>query len=93
MTVIVKSFLFFLLMLSSSLNPILSQPNLLERAKNNPSEGLKLCEKFKEYNNKENRSATSNKAIKFVSKNNNLSLVNAEFYSIYVIGLYCPEIY
>ena len=87
-----KFILFFLFMLSSSLNPILSQPNLLERAKNNPSEGSKLCNKFKEYNAK-NESATSDDATKFVSKKNNLSLVNAEFYSIYVIGLYCPEIY
>ncbi len=92
MTVIMKPFLFLLLMISSSLSPILSQPNLLERAKNNPSEGSKLCKKFREYN-AENKSATSDTATKFVSKKNNLSLVNAEFYSIYVIGLYCPEIY
>ena len=87
-----KSILFFLFMLSSSLNPIMSQTNLLERAKNNPGEGSKLCKKFKEYN-ADNKSATSDKATKFVSKQNNLSMVNAEFYSIYVIGLYCPEIY
>ena len=87
-----KSFLFFLFMISSSLNPILSQPNLLEKAKNNPSEGLKLCKKFEEYNS-ENKSATSDKATKFVSKEKNLSMVNAEFYSIYVIVLYCPKIY
>jgi len=87
-----KSILFFLFILLSSLNPILSQPNLLERAKNNPNEGSKLCNKFKEYNAK-NESATSDAATKFVSKKNNLSMVNAEFYSIYVIGLYCPEIY
>ena len=87
-----KSILFVLFMFSSSLNPILSQPNLLERAKNNPSEGLKLCNKFKEYN-ADNKSATSDTATEFVSKKNNLSMVNAEFYSIYVIGLYCPEIY
>jgi hypothetical protein len=92
MIVIMRSFLFILFIFSSSLNPILSQPNLLERAKNNPSEGSKLCKKFKEYN-EENKSATSDTATKFVSKKNNLSLVNAEFYSIYVIGLYCPEIY
>ena len=79
-------------MLSSTLSPIFGQPNLLERAKNNPNEGLKLCKKFKEYN-AENKSATSDTSTKFVSKKNNLSLVNAEFYSIYVIGLYCPEIY
>ena len=87
-----KPFLFLLFMISSSLSPISSQPNLLERAKNNPSEGSKLCKKFREYN-AENKSATSDTATKFVSKKNNLSLVNAEFYSIYVIGLYCPEIY
>ena len=87
-----KSFLFFLFILSSSLNPILSQPNLLEKAKNNPTEASKLCNKFEEYNSK-NISATSDTATKFVSKKKNLSMVNAEFYSIYVIGLYCPEIY
>ena len=92
MSVIMKSLLFVLFLFSSSLNPIFSQPNLLERAKSNPSEGSKLCKKFKEYNS-ENKSATSDTATKFVSKKNNLSLVNAEFYSIYVIGLYCPEIY
>ena len=93
MFVIMKSFLFILFIFSSSLNPILGQPNLLEKAKNNPSEGLKLCKKFKEEYNAKNKSATSDSATKFVSKKNNLSLVNAEFYSIYVIGLYCPEIY
>ena len=88
-----KSFLFVLFMISYSSNTVLSQPNLLEKAKSNPSEGLKLCKKFKEEYNAKNKSATSDSATKFVSKKNNLSLVNAEFYSIYVIGLYCPEIY
>ena len=87
-----KSILFVLFVLSSSLNPILSQPNLLERAKDNPTEASKLCKKFKESNAK-NESATSDDATKFVSEKTNLSMVNAEFYSIYVIGLYCPEIY
>ena len=87
-----KPFLFLLFLFSNSLYPVFSQSNLLERAKNNPSEGSKLCNKFKEFNTK-NESATSNDATKFVSKKNNLSMVNAEFYSIYVIGLYCPEIY
>ena len=92
MLVNMKSFLFFLFMLSSSLNPILSQPNLLEKAKNNPNEGSELCKKFEEYNS-QNLSATSEPATKFVSKKKNLSMVNAEFYSIYIIGLYCPKIY
>ena len=87
-----KSFLFFLLMISSSFNPILSQTNLLEKAKNNPVEGSELCKKFEKYNS-QNLSATSDQATKFVSKKKNLSMVNAEFYSIYIIGLYCPKIY
>ena len=92
MLVVMKSFLFVLFMISYSSNTVLSQPNLLERAKNNPVEGSKLCQKFEEYN-ADNESATSQTATEFVSEKNNLSLVNAEFYSIYVIGLYCPEIY
>ena len=87
-----KSFLFFLLMLSPLLNPVLSQNNLLENAKNNPSEGLKLCKKFKEFNSQK-ISAASNEATKFVSKENNLSIVDARNYSIYVMGLYCPKIF
>ena len=87
-----RSFLFFLLMLSPSLNPVLSQNNLLENAKNNPSEGLRLCKKFKEFNSQK-ISAASNEATKFVSKENNLSMVDARNYSIYVMGLYCPKIF
>ena len=87
-----KSFLFFLLMLSPTLNPVLSQNNLLENAKNNPSEGLKLCKKFKEFNS-DKISAASYEATKFVSKENNLSMVDARNFSIYVMGLYCPKIF
>ncbi len=93
MFVIMKSFFFFLFIISSSINPILSQPNLLEKAKNNPSEGLKLCKKFEEFNSKKNQSATSSEATKYVSKKKSLSMINAEYYSIYVIGLYCPKVY
>ena len=87
-----KSFLFFLLMLSPTVNPVLSQNNLLENAKNNPSGGLKLCKKFKEFNSNKT-SAASYEATKFVSKENNLSMVDARNFSIYVMGLYCPKIF
>ena len=92
MSVIMKSLLFLLFLYANSLYPVFSQSNLLESVKKNPNEARNLCKKFKEFN-EDNESATSNKATNFVSKKNNLSLVNAEFYSIYVIGLYCPEIY
>ena len=86
-----KPFLFFLFLLLFPLNPILSQSNLLESVKKNPSEAIKICNKFKEFNSK-GISASSDKAIEFVSKKNKLTPVNAEIFSIYVIGLHCPEI-
>ena len=86
-----KRFLFFLFLLSSPLNPALSQSNLLESVKKNPGEAIKLCNKFREFNSK-GISASSDKAINFVSKKNKLTPVNAEIFSIYVIGLHCPDI-
>ena len=84
-----KFFLFFLFLLTSK--SVLSQSNLLESVKKNPNEAIRLCRKFKEFNSK-GISASSDKAIDFVSRKNNLSPLNAEIYSIYVIGLHCPEI-
>ena len=86
-----KPLLFFLFLLLSPLNPLLSQSNLLESVKKNPSEAIKICKKFKELNSK-GISASSDKAIEFVSKKNQLNPVDAEIFSIYVIGLHCPEI-
>ena len=70
---------------------MMSQSTLLESVKKNPEEAIKICSKFKEFNSK-GVSASSDKAIDFVSKKNNLTPVNAEIFSIYVIGLHCPEI-
>ena len=88
---IMKSLLFFLFLFSNSLYPVLSQSNLLETVKKNPNEARNLCNKFREFNSK-GISASSDKAIDYVSKKNQLSPVNAEIFSIYVIGLHCPEI-
>lgn len=86
-----KPFLFFLFLFLSPLYPVLSQSSLLESVKKNPSEAIKLCNKFKEFNSK-GISASSDNAIAYVSKKNKLTPVNAEIFSIYVIGLHCPEI-
>ena len=86
-----KSFLFYLFLFSNSLYPVYGQSNLLESVRKNPDEALKICNKFKEFNSK-GISANSDKAINYVSKKNNLTPVNAEIFSIYVIGLHCPEI-
>ena len=86
-----KSLLFLLFLLSNSLYPVFSQSNLLESVKKNPGEAIKICKKFREFNSK-GISASSDKAIEYVSKKNKLTPVNAEIFSIYVIGLHCPDI-
>ena len=88
---IMKSLLFFLFLFANSSYPAFSQSNLLESVKKNPSEALNICNKFREFNSK-GISASSDKAIEFVSKKNKLTPVNAEIFSIYVIGLHCPDI-
>ncbi len=83
---------FLLLFLSLTfINPVLSQSSLLESVKKNPADAIKLCNKFKELNSK-GISVSSDKAIEFISKKNNLNLINAEILSIYVIGLHCPQV-
>ena len=86
-----KFLLFFLFLFFNSLYPVLSQSNLLESVKKNPNEARGLCIKFKEFN-ANGISANSDKAIKYVSNKKKLTPVNAEIFSIYVIGLHCPDI-
>ena len=86
-----KPFLFFLFLFCNSLHPVFSQSSLLESVKKNPEEAIHICNKFREFNSK-GISANSDKAIDYVSKKNKLTPVNAEIFSIYVIGLHCPDI-
>ena len=86
-----KKIFIFLFLSLVSINPTLSQSSLLESVKKNPTDAIKMCKKFKELNSK-GISASSDKAIEFVSKKNNLNPVNAEILSIYVIGLHCPQV-
>ena len=86
-----KPLLFLLFLFSNSLYPVFSQSNLFENVKKNPNEAKNLCNKLREFNSK-GISASSDETIEYVSKKNNLTPVNAEIYSIYVIGLHCPDI-
>ena len=86
-----KPLLFLLFLFSNSLYPLYSQSNLLENVKKNPNEARNLCNKFREFNSR-GISASSDKAIDYVSNKKKLTSVNAEIFSIYVIGLHCPEI-
>ena len=86
-----KPLLFFLFLFFNSLYPVLSQSNLLETVKKNSNEARYLCNKFREFNSK-GISASSDKAIEYVSNKKKLTPVNAEIFSINVIGLHCPDI-
>ena len=86
-----KPFLFLLFLFFNSLYPVFSQSNLLESVKKNPNEAKNFCNKFRDFNSK-GISASSDKAIKYVSNIKKLTPVNAEIFSIYVIGLHCPDI-
>jgi len=86
-----KPLLFLLFLFSYSLNPVFSQSNLLESVKKNPNEARSFCNKFREFN-KKGISASSDKAINYVSSKKKFTPVNAEIFSIYVIGLHCPDI-
>ena len=87
-----KPFLFLLFLFSNFLYPVFSQSNLLESVKKNPNEAKNLCNKFRDFNSK-GISASSDKAIEYVSKRNKLTSVNAELFSIYVIGLHCSDVF
>ena len=71
-----SNFFLFLFLSLVSINPVLSQSSLLESVKKNPADAIKMCNKFKELNSK-GISASSDKAIDFVSKKNNLNPINA----------------
>ena len=86
-----KPLLFILFLFSNILYPVLSQSNLLETVKKNPNEAKKLCNKFREFNYK-GISASSEQAVEYISNKKKLTPVNAESFSIYVIGLHCPDI-
>ena len=87
--------LFYLFVLFISISdPIYSQTNLLESVKKNPKNAIEICSKLKELNSK-GISANSDLAITHVSKiwKTELSPLNAEILSIYVIGLHCPKVF
>jgi len=86
-----KPVFFLLFLFSGSSYPIFCLSNLLESVKKNPNEARNLCNKFRDFNSK-GISASSDKAIEYVSNAKQLTPVNAEIYSIYVIGLHCPDI-
>ena len=89
-----KSLFYSFILFLALFDPIYSQTNLLESVKKNPKNAIALCSKFKEFNSK-GISVNSDLAINYVSKKwkTELSPLNAEILSIYVIGLHCPKVF
>ena len=87
----IKNPLYILFFLFLGMNFIHAQSNLLESVKKNPKNAIEICNKFKELN-KKGISASSDEEVNYVLKKNNLSPVNAEILSIYVIGIHCPNV-
>tara|TARA_Y100001968_G_scaffold329579_1_gene379245 strand:+ start:852 stop:1121 length:270 start_codon:yes stop_codon:yes gene_type:complete len=86
-----NSLLITLIFTSFAINQeAMAQSRLLEDVKRNPEEAKSICQDFRELN-KNNISASSQQSIQEISKNKNLSKVDAEILSMYVRGLYCPE--
>ena len=89
-----KGLFYYFILFLAVCDPMYSQTNLLESVKKNPKNAIEICSKFEELNSK-GISANSDLAISHVSKkwNTELSPLNAEILSIYVIGLHCPKVF
>jgi len=87
----IKNQIYLSFFLFLGMNFIHAQSNLLESVKKNPKNAIEICNKFKALN-KRGISASSDEAVNYVLKKNNLSPVNAEILSIYVIGIHCPNV-
>ena len=67
------------------------QSQLLQNVKNNPEEAKTLCNEFRRKNSI-GLSYRSKDVIDSISQEKNLSFTDAEILSIYVIGMYCPDV-
>ncbi len=85
-------FFYSFLIASLAVTPgAIAQSNLLENVKRNPEDAKALCNQLRNFNS-QGISAGSQKAIEEISRKRNLSKVDAEILSIYVIGLHCPDV-
>ena len=80
-----------IIMTLANASTLYAQSNLLKSVKQNSNQALVLCEKFRSLNAK-GISASSADVIANLSKEQNLTIQDAEILSMYVIGLYCPEV-
>jgi hypothetical protein len=68
-----------------------AESKLLETVKRNPAEARALCKKFQKMNSS-GKSAYSKKSTKRLATSRNLSMIDAEVFVTYVVGMYCPDV-
>jgi hypothetical protein len=67
------------------------QSQLLESVKQNPARAQALCTQLRSLN-AQGLSATSPQAVAQIARQDNLSPMDAEVLTTYVIGLHCPDV-
>lgn len=68
-----------------------AQSNLLEAVKRDPGRARKLCRQLRDFN-QQGLSYTSKRALQEIASQENLSLMDAEVLTTYVVGLHCPDV-
>ena len=75
-----------------AVSPVLgAESKLLETVKRNPAEARALCKKFQKMNSS-GKSAYSKKSTKRLATSRNLSMIDAEVFVTYVVGMDCPDV-
>ncbi|WP_315859675.1 hypothetical protein [Cyanobium sp. ATX 6E8] len=69
-----------------------AQSALLESVKQNPARAKALCGQLRSFN-AQGLAATSPAAVAQIARQENLSPMDAEVLTTYVIGLYCPDVH
>jgi len=68
-----------------------AQSALLESVKTNPARAKALCSQLRDFN-AQGLSATSPTVVAQIARQENLSPMDAEVLTTYVIGLHCPDV-
>jgi len=68
-----------------------AQSNLLQTVKRDPARARKLCQQLRELN-RQGLSYTSKRAVQQIATQENLTPMDAEVLTTYVVGLHCPDV-
>lgn len=69
----------------------LAQSSLLEQVKRDPGRAQAFCAQLRQYN-QQGLSYTSPQVVQRIASQENLSTVDAEVLTTYVVGLHCPDV-